>query len=273
MCVIREDYECRIALRRVLCYMVSVAFDVVEKLKKLMFIDNEVSFMNNHIDGISSSISYNESLLANLDAKINSLKENIDEYRAAISNEQENIKEHRNSLSDNQRKINEVENQREFSMLSKQIELSELSIQLCEKRIKQFDDTIFATNEQINGIVSERDALQKHIDHDRQHMAAMMDENKDKSSKLSEDREFLLNELDTSVRVLYENIKFNNGNRPAIVSVTDDVCGGCSLYVPKQKQVDVLMCRGLVVCEHCGCILIGVVSNNDCNDNTIVAEA
>ena len=47
---------------------------------------------------------------------------------------------------------------------------------------------------------------------------------------------------------------FKNGL--AVVKVNRNACGGCFNTVPPQRQMDIASHKKIIVCEHCGRILI-----------------
>ena len=54
----------------------------------------------------------------------------------------------------------------------------------------------------------------------------------------------------------YNRIRTNVRNGLAVVSVDRDACGGCQNIIPPQRQLDIRMHKKVIVCEHCGRILI-----------------
>jgi predicted nucleic acid-binding Zn-ribbon protein len=51
----------------------------------------------------------------------------------------------------------------------------------------------------------------------------------------------------------------------AVVPVERDACGGCFNKIPPQKQLDIRMNKKILVCEHCGRIMV--------DPNLIASEA
>jgi hypothetical protein len=45
-------------------------------------------------------------------------------------------------------------------------------------------------------------------------------------------------------------------NELAVVPVQRDACGGCFNKIPPQRQLDIRMHKKIIVCEHCGRILV-----------------
>ena len=54
----------------------------------------------------------------------------------------------------------------------------------------------------------------------------------------------------------YTRIRNKVKNGLAVVSVDRDACGGCFNQVPPQRQLDIQMHKKVIVCEHCGRILV-----------------
>ena len=54
----------------------------------------------------------------------------------------------------------------------------------------------------------------------------------------------------------YKRIRGNALNGLAVVKVERDACGGCFNKIPPQRQLDIKMHKKVIVCEHCGRILV-----------------
>jgi len=65
-------------------------------------------------------------------------------------------------------------------------------------------------------------------------------------------------ELKIETRLLqsFKRIRKNARNGLGIVYVQRESCGGCFNKIPPQRQLDVKMHKKIIVCEHCGRILI-----------------
>jgi len=42
----------------------------------------------------------------------------------------------------------------------------------------------------------------------------------------------------------------------AVVTVSRDACGGCFNAIPPQRQAEIRQRKKIIVCEHCGRILV-----------------
>ena len=56
--------------------------------------------------------------------------------------------------------------------------------------------------------------------------------------------------------VAYTRLRGNAKNGLAVVPVDRDSCGGCFNKIPPQRQLDIQTKRKIIVCEHCGRILV-----------------
>ena len=54
----------------------------------------------------------------------------------------------------------------------------------------------------------------------------------------------------------YKRIRGNARNGLAVVPVARSACGGCFNKIPPQRQLDINSHKKIIVCEHCGRILV-----------------
>ena len=78
---------------------------------------------------------------------------------------------------------------------------------------------------------------------------------KDEEKLLKKSNEAKKN-IDDRLITAYERLRGNSKNGLAVVSVQRDACGGCFNKIPPQRQLDIATKRKVIVCEHCGRILV-----------------
>ena len=54
----------------------------------------------------------------------------------------------------------------------------------------------------------------------------------------------------------FKRIRKNARNGLAVVYIERDACGGCFNKIPAQRQLDIRLRKKIIVCEHCGRILV-----------------
>ena len=202
----------------------------------------EIQDLEDDISGLNTRIEkYNEELTA--------LDDNLAASRLKKKDAKALIKKY-------DKQIANIKNNREYESLSKEIEFQTLEIELCEKKEKEIkakklmkDEVIAGTKDTLkerkkelkikNG---ELDEITKETEKEEKSLI----KKSDKAQKVIEDR--LLN--------AYSRIRTNVRNGLAVVSVDRDACGGCKNIIPPQRQLDIRMHKKVIVCEHCGRILI-----------------
>ena len=62
--------------------------------------------------------------------------------------------------------------------------------------------------------------------------------------------------IEARLLTAYNRIRKNARNGLAVVPVDRDACGGCFNKIPPQRQLDIRQRKKVIVCEHCGRILV-----------------
>lgn len=202
----------------------------------------EVQDLEDEVEGLDTR-------LTKLTDEIKGMEEKVTEKKNAIKESQAQIKKYEGQQ-------NKVRNNREYDSLSKEIEFQGLEVQLAEKKIKEFGANMDAKKEVVDSskeALSERkkdlDLKKKELDDivaETQKDEDSLQKNSKKAEKVIEDR--LLN--------AYKRIRNGARNGLAVVAVERDACGGCFNKIPPQRQLDIRSHKKVIVCEHCGRILV-----------------
>ncbi|HYD21510.1 MAG TPA: C4-type zinc ribbon domain-containing protein, partial [Flavipsychrobacter sp.] len=56
----------------------------------------------------------------------------------------------------------------------------------------------------------------------------------------------------------YERIRTSYHNGLAVVPIVRDSCGGCFNIIPPQRQSEIRQHKKIIVCEHCGRVLVDI---------------
>ncbi len=105
------------------------------------------------------------------------------------------------------------------------------------------EDRVYVSD--IKKVINWYNTLHKHGLLEKKEEAALL--KKSKSSEAIID-ERLLN--------AYKRIRSNVMNGLGLVTVERDACGGCFNKIPPQRQLDIRTHKKIIVCEHCGRILV-----------------
>jgi predicted nucleic acid-binding Zn-ribbon protein len=72
------------------------------------------------------------------------------------------------------------------------------------------------------------------------------------SQKAKEAEQF----IDERLLTAYNRLRNNSKNGLAVVTIQRDSCSGCYNQIPPQRQLDIRQHKKVIVCEHCGRILV-----------------
>jgi len=232
---------------------------VEEKLKALY----ELQKVDSQVDNIKKLRGELPLEVCDLEDEIEGLQTRIKNFEDEVKSIQVMATEKKNAIKESQALIKKYEeqqmkvrNNREFDSISKEIEFQNLEIQLSEKRIKEYTENLNDKKliiEDSKEILAEKkeDLLNK-----KKELDDIVSENQKDEQKLIEKSKEYETFIEERLVKAYKRIRENAKNGLAVVSVERDACGGCYNKIPPQKQLDVASHKKIIVCEHCGRILV-----------------
>ena len=197
-----------------------------------------------------------EDEVAGLATRIEKITRDIDELHQAVVQKGEEIKLAKESVERYKDQLNSVRNNREYDVLTKEIEYQELEIQLCEKKIKEAQVKINERVQDRNRAQHNKDDRMKDLESKRSELDEIMEETRAEEEQLREKAEDLEMRIEPPLLQSFKRIRKNVRNGLGIVYVQRDACGGCFNKIPPQRQLDIKMHKKVIVCEYCGRILI-----------------
>ena len=197
-----------------------------------------------------------EDEVAGLATRIEKITRDIDELNQAVVQKGEEIKLAKESVERYKDQLNSVRNNREYDVLTKEIEYQELEIQLCEKKIKEAQVKISERVQDRNRAQHNKDDRMKDLESKRSELDEIMEETRAEEEQLREKAEDLEMRIEPRLLQSFKRIRKNVRNGLGIVYVQRDACGGCFNKIPPQRQLDIKMHKKVIVCEYCGRILI-----------------
>ena len=235
---------------------------VEERLKylfKLQKIDSKIDEIQILKGELPMEVRDLEDEITGLKTRVTKYEEEIAELETTIGNKKTGQKESEALIKKYQKQQNNVKNNREFEALSKEMEMQKLEIQLSDKKIKEANAQIDYKNASIaesEKVIKtrEKELKQKKADLDNiveeteAEEKSLLKKSKDAESKI-EDR--LLN--------AYHKIRKNYRNGLGLVTVQRGSCGGCFNAIPPQQQMEIRQHKKIILCEHCGRILVDEV--------------
>ncbi len=202
----------------------------------------EVRDLEDHIEGLRT--------------RIENYKMEIEELRKKSVSEKEKINEAQTKIEKYKTQLDNVRNNREFDLLSKEIEFQTLEIELCEKHINEYGRAIENKTHDIS-VTEENLCDQNHILADKKaELDEIVSETKQDEERLREQAKAIEPRIDARTLTAFKRIRKNARNGLGIVYIQRNACGGCFNRIPPQKQMEIKMHKKIIVCEYCGRIMI-----------------
>lgn len=197
-----------------------------------------------------------EDNLAGLHTRIDNYTAEIEDLKAKLAREKDKITDSQNKIATYKEQLDNVRNNREFDLLTKEVEFQTLEIELSEKHLNEY-------SRQIENKTNEIQATQEKV-HDTEHVLAekrteleeIVSETRQDEERLRQQAKDLEPKIDAYTLNAFKRIRKNARNGLGVVYIQRNACGGCFNRIPPQKQLEIKMHKKIIVCEYCGRILI-----------------
>ena len=91
----------------------------------------------------------------------------------------------------------------------------------------------------------------------KEELATIVESTSKEEEKLEQKRKECAAKIDPRTMSAYDRIRASVHNHLAVVSVYNgDSCGGCFSTITPQRLVDIASNKKLIICEHCGRIIV-----------------
>jgi predicted nucleic acid-binding Zn-ribbon protein len=224
------------------------------------------------LQSIDSKLDELKKLRGDLPDEVQDLEDEMEGYRvrqgrfeAELKELEENIKKNKEGIKEAEKLVKKyndqqknVKNNREFDAITKEIELQELEVQICEKRIKEAKDKIDAKKVEIASIEELINDRMKDLENKKNELKGILGENEEEEKKLLTDREKATKKIDDKLLKHYDRLRRSLTNGLAVVRVVRGAAEGCNIIIPPQKIAEIREKKKIVIDEHSGRILADV---------------
>jgi predicted nucleic acid-binding Zn-ribbon protein len=197
-----------------------------------------------------------EDEVAGLETRIQKLKGELDDTEDSIVSRKNMIKEAQNLIKKYETQLKEVKNNREYDALTKEVEIQNLEIQVCEKKIREFGFDIASKTEIYEKALADLEARKKDLDIKKGELETITAETEKDEQTLSVRAQSAETSIEERLLTAYNRLRNNANNGLAVVTIDRDSCSGCFNQIPPQRQLDIRQRKKIIVCEHCGRILV-----------------
>jgi predicted nucleic acid-binding Zn-ribbon protein len=234
---------------------VSVA-DKLDALYELQKIDSEIDRIRTIRGELPLEVQDLEDELKGLETRINKIQEEIKELDTEVADRKNASKDSETAIAKYKEQQNNVRNNREFESLAKEIEFQELEIKLHEKKSKEAKFKVTGKKELLDEAKERFEFRKTDLTVKQAELDEIVGETQKEEEDLIKKSEAAKKKIDDRLVFAYNRLRDNAKNGLAVVPVDRDSCGGCFNKIPPQRQLDIQAKKKVIVCEHCGRILV-----------------
>ena len=205
-----------------------------------------------------------EEELAGLRAKTERIGEMIDGYNQTIEAAGRQIVELDAEIEKYRSQLENISNSREFDSINQELENQGLLRAIAEKNIGEARQAIEDRKLDRERIADRILIREEDLKAKQEELATIVESTAKEEKALQAKREACAAKIDERTLSAYERIRGNAHNHLAVVTLFPknedgtygDACGGCFHTITPQRIIDIASGRKLVICEHCGRIIV-----------------
>ena len=194
--------------------------------------------------------------VAGLETRIQKIKNELDDLEDDIVTRKNLIRDAQANIKKYEGQLNEVKNNREYDAISKEIEIQGLDIQVSEKKIREYGFEITSKTQIYEKALADLEGRKNDLDAKKAELGTITAETEKEESDLNAQAEKAIPTIEERLLIAYNRLRKNAKNGLAVVTIQRDSCSGCFNQIPPQRQSDIRQRKKIIVCEHCGRILV-----------------
>ena len=153
--------------------------------------------------------------------------------------------------------LDKISNSREYDSIEKEIENLDLEKQIAEKFIGEAKMKIAEDKAEVESLNERLVVREEDLRLKKEELENIAKTTASEEASLKENRNALAAQLDERTLNAYERIRASVRNHLAVVSIFEEnACGGCFNTIIPQRLIDIASMKKLVICEHCGRIIV-----------------
>jgi len=230
--------------------------DKLKALHQLQVIDTEVDKIRIIRGELPLEIEDLEDLMEGLKTRLEKFNEELITINSNITANKNTVELATDAIEKYEKQLKNIKNNREFTSLTKEVEFQNLEIQIAEKNKTQNQANVLHKTEIINACTAQITEKEEELKIKQSELNEIIKETEKEEVALMKDSAKAEKVIDERLLNAYKRIRSKVSNGLAVVSVERDACGGCFSQIPPQRQLDIQMHKKVIVCEHCGRIMV-----------------
>jgi len=230
--------------------------DKLKALHQLQVIDTEVDKIRIVRGELPLEIEDLEDFITGLNTRLEKFNDELTVINDNILANKNSIDLATDAIKKYEKQLKTIKNNREFTSLTKEVEFQNLEIQIAEKNTIQHKANVLHKTEIINACTEQITEKKEELKVKQGELKKIIKETEKEEVALMKDSAKAEQVIDERLLNAYKRIRNKVANGLAVVSVERDACGGCFSQIPPQRQLDIQMHKKVIVCEHCGRIMV-----------------
>jgi len=230
--------------------------DKLKALHQLQVIDTEVDKIRIVRGELPLEVQDLEDFIVGLNTRLEKFNEELTAINDNITANKNSIDLATDAIKKYEKQLKNIKNNREFTSLTKEVEFQNLEIQIAEKHKIQNNANVLHKTEIINTCTEQTTEKEEELKVKQGELKKIVKETEKEEVALMKDSAKAEKVIDERLLNAYKRIRSKVANGLAVVSVERDACGGCFSQIPPQRQLDIQMHKKVIVCEHCGRIMV-----------------
>jgi len=226
------------------------------QLFELQQIDSKVDALSILKGELPMEVSDLEDEIEGLTKRINKLKDGIKEVEDEVLKHKGNIVDSEVLIKKYEKQMDNVKNNREFTALSKEVEMQKLEIQLSEKKIGDSGGKVDIKKETLTLSKKRFKERSANLEVKQLELEKIIKKTEKEERKLNKQSKAIKDNIEERLIKAYSRLRKKYRNGLGVVSVERSACGGCFNRIPPQLKIEIESRKRILSCEHCGRVLV-----------------
>lgn len=230
-----------------------------EKMKalyNLQKIDSQIDKIQTLKGELPMEVEDLEDEIVGLQTRLDNLELELEDLNKNLAERENSIKESNALIEKYEKQMDNVKNSREFDALTKEVGMQKLEIQLAEKKIREAKLNLENKVEIFEKSKAALETRKVELEDKKKELEQITKETDKEEKDLLKKSDTAKKDIEEGLLKAYNRIRKNYRNGLAVVSVERSACGGCHAVIPPQVQIDIDEEKRMIICEHCGRILV-----------------
>ncbi len=227
----------------------------IQQLLPLQELDRQIYQLKSRLEEFPRLYQEIEAKRKGIDSELEQARKDLERKKVAHKELEVELGKKESDLRRLQGQLFQVKSNKEYTALQDEIAVLKEEISRLEDQILTMLDEIEGEEAQFRGIKQEKDEEKKALEGELSALRQEEAKLKAELEGLLQRRNDLAKDVDKALLERYERILEHRGGIALARVGKDGVCGACYRALPPQVVNELMLEKGIIQCETCGCIL------------------